>query len=288
MRGMNKSDVQLILKQLNIKPKKHLGQNFLIDKNIRDKIISTAEISKNDIILEIGPGLGALTEKLIDYAKQVYAIEIEPHFYSYLKNKFSDIDNLKLINGDILNVEVPPHNKVVSNIPYSITGPILERIFFTSNPPHGILTIESKLAERIFFRGDYKKYSRLTISVNSFMEPIQRYSISRNSFYPTPGIDLSLIKINPKVIINPFLLENKNIQFYLKFIAGIMPYKNKNIVNALEIFFSKTTSLNKQEIIKILQENKFENKKVFTFKSPEFIELCKLFYNLYNKHGECD
>ncbi len=255
---MNLKEIRLILKELDLKPKKHLGQNFLVDNNTLNKVISESHITSDDIILEIGPGLGALTERLIEKAKKVYTIEIDPILCKYISEKFSNHRNIEITNGDILKVDIPFHNKVVSNIPYKITGPIFERIFFKEKPPQGILIIEKNIADRIFFEGDYKKYSRITISFNSFMKPISKFTIPRNSFYPVPKIDLALINIAPKAQINQFLLKDDGKKFYLKFLAGIMPYKNKNIVNAIELFLkqNRISKLEKKEILQILKKKK--------------------------------
>ena len=127
----------------------------------------------------------------------------------------------------------------------------------------------------------YKKFSRISISANSFIKPVSKLAISRTSFYPIPKIALSLIKIIPSEKINPFLLEKDSIDFFLKFIAGIMPYKNKNIVNALDLYFKtlKRNSYTKEEIFMILRKNNYENNKLFSFKIEEFIEISKLFYS---------
>jgi len=271
MNGMN--NVQLILKQLKIRPKKNLGQNFLIDKNIAKKIIIESELSVNDVILEIGPGLGVLTEFLVEKVNKIYAVEIESKFCTYLSEKFSEWDNFKIINGDILKIKLPKCDKVVSNIPYSITGPLLEKVFFKQNPPQGIITVEKNIAQRIFFKENYKNFSRITITLNSFMEPVSKFNISRNCFYPTPNVDLTLIKIKPKDNINPFLLKNDNKNFFLKFVAGIMPYKNKNIANALKLYLGN----DKEKILQILRKNNFKNNKIFSLKIEDFIELSKLF-----------
>ncbi len=276
MNKMNKKEVLLILNQLKIRPKKKLGQNFLIDNNIAKKIIFESHLSKDDVVLEIGPGLGALTELLVKKVNKVYAIEIEHKFCSYLSKKFSEHKNLEIINNDILKIELPNHNKVVSNIPYSITGPLLEKIFFKENAPQGVLTIERSIADRIFFQKEYKKISRISITFNSFMEPVSKFNISRNCFYPIPKIDLVLVKMRPRKNLNPFLLENKSKIFFLNFIAGIMPYKNKNIANALELFYKN----DKKEIMQILQDNNIKNNKTFSLKIEDFVELSKLFYEL--------
>ena len=147
---MNPRRVRLLLKQINVRPNKRLGQNFLIDENVINKIILVSDLSPDDVVLEIGPGLGALTEKIAEKVKRIYAIEIDSNLYSYLEEKYSDIDNITFIKGDILKINVPHHNKIVSNIPYTITGPIFEKFFFKGAPPQGILTIERSIAERIF------------------------------------------------------------------------------------------------------------------------------------------
>ena len=277
---MNRKEVFFNLKEINLNPLKSLGQNFLIDNTIRNFIIDQAQILKNDIILEIGPGLGALTERLVEKAKKVYAIEIDPRLCKFLKHRFFNKENLEIINDDILNINIPDHNKVVSNLPYTITGPIFEKVFFKKNPPHGILTIEKSIAERIFFKNNYKNFSRITISVNSFMIPVKKFKISKNSFYPMPTIDLSLIILSPRITINNFLIENETRSFYLNFLGGIMPYKNKNLVNALELYLKKKLNLdlNKKDIKSILNENNINNNKIYRFDIEEFVKICKIFY----------
>jgi len=277
---MNKKDLQLVLNQINVKPKKSWGQNFLIDNNIVNKFISESEISKKDTILEIGPGLGAITEELIIRAKKVYVVEKESKFCSYLSDKFSKFDNVEIINDDVLKIDLPQHDKVVSNLPYTITGPIFEKIFYKRDPPIGIVSIEKSLAERIFLSKNYKNFSRISVTFNSFMIPTKKFNISRNCFYPVPKIDITLIKIAPKENQDPFLEDNSSRVFFLKFIAGIMPYKNKDIVNSLFLFFKSNKKINhsKDEVLKILQENEFNNKKLFSLNIEEFLSLCKLFY----------
>jgi len=278
---MNYRDVQLTLNRLNLKPKKHLGQNFLIDKNISRKIITTSEITSKDIILEIGPGLGALTESIVKKVKKIYAIEIDPKLSKYLSEKFSVYNNIEIINDDILKINLPKHDKIISNIPYTITGPILEKAFFKQNPPSGILTIEKSIGKRIFLSENYKEFSRISVSLNAFMKPIIKYNIPRNSFYPVPKIDLLLIKIIPNENLHPVLLDEYSITFFLKFVAGIMPYKNKDLGNALSYYFKATNQIHysKEKILQILKNNNYENKKLFKYKIKEFVELSSLFYS---------
>ncbi len=281
MNQMNIKETQLILKKLKLKPNKKLGQNFIIDKNITNKIIHISAASQNDLVLEVGPGLGSLTQELVKLVKKLYAIEVDNQLYAYLNDKFSVFNNIEIIHGDILKIDLPKHNKVISNIPYTITGPLLEKIFFRLNSPIGVLTIEKSIADRIFLTGDYKNFSRISISVNAFMKPVMKLTIPRNSFWPVPKIDISLIKLIPKENLNLFFLKNKAIEFFLKFVAGIMPYKNRNIANAIELFFKNQidTQYIKEDILSILHKNSYENRKVFSFEINDYIEICKLFYS---------
>ncbi|MFO7797678.1 MAG: 16S rRNA (adenine(1518)-N(6)/adenine(1519)-N(6))-dimethyltransferase RsmA [Promethearchaeati archaeon] len=285
---MNKKEVKLVLKNLDLSPKKSLGQNFLTDERTLSKIIQFSDISRKDIILEIGSGLGALTKKLIENANKVYAYEIDKKLYQHLMKKFSHISNLKLINQDILEESLPDHNKVVSNIPYSITGPILEKVFFKSNPPEGNLLIEKTIADRVFYKDKYHNFSRITVTVNSFMESTERIQISKNSFYPSPKINLSLIKLKPRQKIHPFLLHQKTRQFFLKFIAGIMPYKNKNIANAIKLFLKEEniTAIDKDKVINKLKENNYKNQKVSQFAIDNFASIAEKIYRMINMEAD--
>ncbi len=283
MNNMNKRETQLILNELGIIPNKRLGQNFLFDKNIVKKIILESQISEDEVILEIGPGLGILTKELLKFSKKVYAYEIDFKLFQYLKEKFSQTENIEVFNEDILKANIPPQiDVIVSNIPYSITGPIFEKVFYNEKPPRGILVIENSIAERIFIQNKYKTFSRITVSFNAFMIPVKKYNISRFKFFPAPRIDLSLIIVKPREDINPFLLSDKNRSFFLRFIAGIMPYKNKNIVNAINLFLKNEKVINfpKPKILQYLKNKNINNEKVTKFKVDELVKISELIFEL--------
>ncbi len=284
---MDKKEVKLILQQLNFSPKKHLGQNFLIDNSTKEKITDLSAIAEDDVILEIGAGLGALTKPLLERAQKVYAYELDPRLFNYLKKRFREAPNLTLINSDILKPVLPPHNKVISNPPYSITGPLLEKLFFKSYPPEGILLIEYQIAKRIFNTDNYKDFSRLSVTVNSFMEPIRKEKIPQTSFYPKPNIKLSLIKLKPRKQIHPSLKKRETRQFFLNFIRGIFPYKNKNLSNAIQLFLKNTNqSITDKEAIKTsLKGDNFQDKKVFDYQLYEYPKIAQNIYNLIKTVG---
>lgn len=273
---MKKNELKHLLTSLNIKPNKKLGQNFLIDENARDSIVNQADIKENDIILEIGPGFGALTESLIKKAQKVIAIELDKHLYDYLSDNFSYASNLTLLHTNILQTDLPKVDKVVSNIPYSITGPLLEKVFFRNNAPEGTICMEKTLAEKILDYSEYKKKSRISINVNAFLEPCFLSNISRYSFYPLPKIDLSLLRFYPREGLSDFLTTKENRKFFLSFIAGIFPYKNKNLVNAISYFLAKTNKIEKYHIKDLLSKNDIENNKVFSYTIPQLIEVSRI------------
>ena len=284
MNDMNKSEVLLILKQLGIRPNKDLGQNFLINKNTVSKIILESNIKKNQSILEIGPGLGALTEDLVKKSNQIYAYEIDSVLFSYLSNRFSNYENLKLYNEDILKAKILQRDIIISNIPYSITGPIFEKVFYNPQPPRGALIIENSIAERLFNRDSYKSFSRITVTFNAFMKPVKKFKISRFDFFPVPKIELALVIVEPRKEIDQMLLSDDGRTFFLKFVAGIMPYKNKNIANAINYFLKndKYYTSSPQNIKDFLHENQLKNDKLACFKVDEIVELTKKFYTFLN------
>ncbi len=186
-----------------------LGQNFLTSPNIAKRIVELAEVEKNDTVLEIGPGKGILTEELIKKAEEVIAIEKDERLFENLKEKFSSITNLELINKDILDIkdsELPYTNyKIVANIPYYITGKILKK-FLSSNyqPSDIILMVQKEVAERIVGQKNKKakkqkskiKNSVLSISVRAYGEPKIVKNVPAKHFIPKPKVDSVVLKIS--------------------------------------------------------------------------------------------
>ncbi len=277
---MNKVEVIRILNQIQVKPRKRLGQNFIVEENSLNKIISFANLLQTDIVLEVGAGLGGLTKKLVDKAKKVYAYEIDKRLYNYLLDKFSNYHNIEFICDDVLNADLPSHNKVVSNLPYTITGPVLEKLFYRQNSPEGTIVIEKKIADRIFSYNQHENFSRISVSSNSFVEPSARLDISKNSFYPVPRIDLSLVKLLPKNL-DPFLVNPSSREFFVKFIGWITPYKNKNLENALDIGLNNHLDPPpaKEEIYTIVSELNLIAQKVFNVPIEKFLILAKKIYS---------
>jgi 16S rRNA (adenine1518-N6/adenine1519-N6)-dimethyltransferase len=189
-----------LLKHFDLKPRKSLGQNFLVSAGAREIIIEAADLQPGEVVLEIGPGLGALTERLVDEAGWVVSVELDDTLYEILNTIFDKRDNLKLISGDILEIQpgelgLEPGYVVVANIPYNITSNLLRQLMESDSPASRIiLTIQKEVAERIVAGpGDM---SLLSLSVQLFGVPTIKANLSSGSFYPAPSVESSVVRID--------------------------------------------------------------------------------------------
>jgi 16S rRNA (adenine1518-N6/adenine1519-N6)-dimethyltransferase len=184
--------------------KKSLGQNFLKNEAILNKIIEAANLTTQDVVLEIGPGLGALTEKLIPNCKKVVAIEKDDSLFETLSSKFATESNFNLQNKDILEFdpeEIGEAYKLVANIPYNITGAIIEKFLSTAfQPEMMVLMVQKEVAERIVAKdkktGGPGKESILSIAVKAYGNPTYIGTVKAGNFVPAPSIDSAIIKIS--------------------------------------------------------------------------------------------
>jgi 16S rRNA (adenine1518-N6/adenine1519-N6)-dimethyltransferase len=205
---------------MEIKPKKSLGQNFLRDKSIVNKIIESANLNADDFVIEVGPGTGILTEELVKMAGKVLAIEIDHTLIKPLQKKFENKKNVEILSGDILKINLPAllgHEmskyKVIANLPYYITSPIIRLFLETEMPPQEmILMVQKEVAERItaspseipaesrsakrISRGKPGQMSILAVSVQYYAQAEIIFEVNRKCFDPVPEVDSSVIKIS--------------------------------------------------------------------------------------------
>jgi len=228
-----------------VSPKKSLSQNFLIDQNIIKKIIKVANIRADDEILEIGPGIGTLTEALLEKGAHVVAIEKDKTFASKLKETLNSA-NLQVIEADFLKLPLDDllhkNMKVVSNPPYGILSPLLAKLFEYSDVFSSItLTIQHELAQRMVAKKNEKNYSSFSVFVQFYTECKLLFEVKASSFYPKPKVKSAVIQLTPHKL-------NKKIDkksFHL-FVQKAFQQKRKKIVNSLAKSFTK------EEIIKVL------------------------------------
>ncbi|MEI6352988.1 MAG: 16S rRNA (adenine(1518)-N(6)/adenine(1519)-N(6))-dimethyltransferase RsmA [Candidatus Nomurabacteria bacterium] len=237
-----------------MKPKKSLGQNFLTNQKAVLEIINAGEIKKGENILEIGPGKGALTEKLLETGGKVLAIEKDRELIWFLNEKFAkEIEKGDLIvkEGDIL--EIDPKNlfknqeyKIIANIPYYITGAIIEKFLSTDTKPlKMVLLIQKEVAERMVARD--KKESILSLATKFYGIPKLVYRVSAGSFFPKPKVDSAVISIN----INNTKVDKKEEELYLNIVKKSFAHKRKMMLGNL-----------KNEIKTVNWENIFEKLKI--------------------------
>jgi 16S rRNA (adenine1518-N6/adenine1519-N6)-dimethyltransferase len=207
---MTLTEVRQLLTTLDLRPSKVLGQNFLVDNNILHILIDEADIRDDETILEIGPGLGALTGALALKAQHLVAIEKDPRLYAYLKEQFPD---LELVLGDavkVLRAGLPAHAarfKVVSNLPYSISTPILELLVEGEpKPSRLVITVQREVAQRLAATPRHKDYGALTLFTQLHYHVTIRHIVSPRCFYPAPQVDSAIVVLDrrdPRVKLLP-------------------------------------------------------------------------------------
>ncbi len=226
--------ITAILKKHNLLPDKSLGQNFLTDSNILEKITQIAGVTDQDTVLEIGAGLGHLTAQLANTAKQVVAVELDPRFIPVLEENLLDYQNIKIVQGDILNLDpqdLVQENDylVVANIPYYITSRIIRNLLESAiKPKRIILTIQHEVAQRVCARTGKK--SLLSLSVEMYGEPRLEMRIPSGAFFPSPKVDSAVILVN--LYPEPLLDIGMREIFFQVIKAGFL-HKRKTLRNTL-------------------------------------------------------
>ncbi len=224
-------ELKLLLQQSGLKPKKLLGQNFLVNDEVLKKIIEAADLKPRDTILEIGPGLGVLTGKLVGHVGAVVAVEKDDELSAFLKKRFKSAKNLALINQDILlyNLQdLSPGYKVVANIPYYLTSKLIQNFLTSTNKPSlMILMVQKEVGERIIASpGDL---SILGISVQLYGSAEIVEEVPKHNFWPVPKVDSVIIKIVPQKKY-PDVTDEK---FFFRIVKVAFAGKRKQIHNTL-------------------------------------------------------
>lgn len=219
---------------------KKFGQNFLIDTHVLEKIIRAAQVTKDDFVLEIGPGIGTMTQYLAENAREVFAVEIDEKLIPILQDTLSEYDNVTVLNQDILKVDMNKiameRNggkpiKVVANLPYYITTPIIMGLFESHVPIDSItVMVQKEVADRMQVGPGTKDYGALSLAVQYYAEPYIVANVPPNCFMPRPNVGSAVIKLtrheNP-----PVTVENETLMFRL--IRASFNQRRKTLVNGL-------------------------------------------------------
>ena len=233
---------KFILKKYNISANKSLGQNFLINDSVVDKIVESAEITKNDLVIEIGPGLGNLTEFLLEKAGKVIAIELDQRMLEILNDRFSLYDNFEIINEDVLKVNLNElisknknseikNAKIVANLPYYITTPIIMKLLEEKLDIETItVMVQKEVADRLIAVPGEKLSGAITYSVYYYATSENVTIVENNSFIPEPEVDSEVIKLSIRK--NPPVELLDEDQFFKTVKASFMQ-RRKTLINAL-------------------------------------------------------
>ncbi len=227
-----------IIKKYNFAFQKRFGQNFLIDGHVVEKIIKAAEITEGDTILEIGPGIGTMTQYLAEAAGKVYAVEIDKNLLPVLDETLAEYDNVQVINEDILKVDIKEllgddcnSMKVVANLPYYITTPIIMGLFENHIPAKSItVMVQKEVAQRMQAKPGSKDYGALSLAVQYYAQPYIVANVPANCFMPRPNVGSAVIRLtrwdNP-----PVKVKDERLMF--KLIRASFNQRRKTLQNGI-------------------------------------------------------
>lgn len=229
-----------IIKKYNFSFRKKFGQNFLIDEGILEKIVSAAEVTKEDVVLEIGPGIGSMTQYLAEAAEKVIAVEIDDALIPILKETLSPYDNVTVIHGDVMKTDLKKLSeeygdgkpfKVVANLPYYITTPIIMRLLEDDVPTRRItVMVQKEVADRIKEKPGSKEYGAISLSVQYYAKPEIACIVPPSCFMPRPNVDSAVLNLDPYEV-PPTTVKNPKFMFSL--IRASFNQRRKTLANGI-------------------------------------------------------
>ncbi|AXX74130.1 16S rRNA (adenine(1518)-N(6)/adenine(1519)-N(6))-dimethyltransferase RsmA [Limosilactobacillus reuteri] len=259
----SRTRTRAIMEKYGIRTKKSFGQNFLTDLNVLKNIVEAADITANDNVIEIGPGIGALTEQLAQAAGEVLALEIDQDLIPVLKEVLSPYDNVKVINQDVLQANLPelikkefkdPSRpiKVVANLPYYITSPILMNLLASPVEWATIcVMMQKEVAQRLTAKPGTKQYGALTLAIEYQMQAKIAFDVSRKVFVPAPNVDSAIVVLTPRT--NPLPVQPFDKQKLFGFIRGCFAHRRKSLWNNLQSVIGKDPAV-KEKMTAVLNQ----------------------------------
>jgi 16S rRNA (adenine1518-N6/adenine1519-N6)-dimethyltransferase len=266
------------LKEYGIFPKKRLGQHFLVDRNILDKVIRTAQVKREDVVLEVGPGLGEMTLALAHRSKKVIAVEIDPTLAVILEKKMEDHPNIEVVRSDILKLDFNhffkregERMKVVANLPYQISTPLIfhfieMREFFSTLT----LMLQKEVAERMVAPPGRKEYGPLSIFIQMFSDISIRFFIKPSAFFPPPKVESAVVYMAWK---EKSLIGKDDEAWFKKVVKACFSYRRKILINAL---MHSELTLPESMVLKMEEIGIDPRRRPETLTIQEFIRLAKV------------
>lgn len=263
------TDTIQILKKYNIRLNKRKGQNYLINRNVAQKILDHAELSPDDTVLEIGPGIGTLTLPMASKVKRIIAVEQDQKIAAILKKRLnkSEISNVEVLTADATKIDFPEFNKVVSNLPYQISSPITFKIL-NHDFDFAILMYQLEFAGRMVAGPGDSNYSRLSLMMHYCARVEMLFDVPREDFYPKPKISSAVIRLSPdkKAEIDEYLINVSR---------ALFQHKKKKTRNALLDSFHEIADLDKKAAKEVVQklDNELLNKRVVKLDPEEVLHI---------------
>lgn len=225
---MRAEEIRAVLGSMGKRANKRLGQNFLLDESVVRRQVQLAELGPDDTVLEIGPGLGVLTEEILSTGANVVAIEQDEAFCGFLERRFGR--RITLVRADAVKAFLPSFNKVVSNLPYQISSPIVFKLL-DAGFEVAVLMLQREFAERMVARPGTSEYGRLSVGVYYRADCEVAFNVSRSSFWPQPKVDSCVVKLVPKE--QPF--RPKDERLYFDVVKAIFSHRRKKVSNSLAV-----------------------------------------------------
>lgn len=250
-------ETKRILRAYGIRPRRRLGQNFLVDEGILNRMISYASVCNDDIVLEVGSGLGFLTERLAEVAGQVIAVEIDPKLVKVLAHRLKRYGNVRILCGDILKIPIPAFDKVVSVPPYSISSPLLFWLIKRSFKC-AVLLFQEEFGRRMTAQPGTRDYGRLTVAVYYHADVELLDLVPKELFWPPPKVNSVIVRLRPRRA--PFHVDDY--EAFSNFIRAVFTQKNKKLRNAVTLFLTSVQDLRGEEAIRLADTMPFHDRRV--------------------------
>jgi 16S rRNA (adenine1518-N6/adenine1519-N6)-dimethyltransferase len=254
-----------LLRAYEVHPKKRYGQNFMVDNAVLQRLVSYADLGRDDGVLEVGAGFGFLTRLLAEKCRKVVAFEVDPKLVQALRRQLEGLQNVELAEGDILKAHLPPFDKVVSTPPYSISSPLLFRLLEQAFKL-AVLTFQEEFAERLAAPVGSKEYSRLTVATyyKADVELLDR--VPRTAFFPSPDVDSTIVRLKPRKA-RPFHVSDEG-EFF-KLLKTAFTQRNKKLRNAV-LYYLLKKGMTKTKAQELADSLTFHDKRVRELAPEDF------------------
>jgi 16S rRNA (adenine1518-N6/adenine1519-N6)-dimethyltransferase len=263
---MKASEVRTKLREAGVRPSKRMGQHFLLEEDLAHRMVEYAGIRPGEVVLEVGPGLGTLTDALLRRAERLVAVEKDPRLCDYLRRRFPE---LELLQADVLHIKLPPFDRVVSNLPYEISSPFTFKLLKASFK-RAVITYQREFAERLVAQPGTKAYSRLSVKVRYRCRARMLELVSPSAFWPQPEVESAIVQLDS--IPPPFEVDPER---YGLVVDALFAHRRKTAMNAL-LHSWRDLASSKEGLRVLLRETPLASKRADEMTPVEMAELTNL------------